>query len=49
VPACREKHPAIGIQYRESAEEAAEEADALVLVTEWQQFAGRDSGGSAKR
>ncbi|MGO4885274.1 MAG: UDP-glucose dehydrogenase family protein [Bryobacteraceae bacterium] len=49
MPACRENHPELRIQYCESAEDAAEEADALVLVTEWKQFASLDLGGLARR
>ena len=42
MPACRENHPELRIQYCASAEDAAQDADALVLVTEWKQFAGLD-------
>jgi UDPglucose 6-dehydrogenase len=49
MPACRENHPALRIQYCESAEDAARDADALVLVTEWKQFAGLDLGRLARR
>ena len=42
MKACRELHPALRIHYCESAREAAEDADALVLVTEWQEFARLD-------
>jgi hypothetical protein len=44
-----ENHPNLKIQYCESPQEAAEEADALVLVTEWKQFAGLDLADLAKR
>ena len=49
MPACRENHPELRIQYCASAEDAAQDADALVLVTEWKQFAGLDLAGLAKR
>ena len=49
MQACRENHPALRIQYCESAEDAAQDADALVLVTEWKQFAHLDLRGLAKR
>jgi UDPglucose 6-dehydrogenase len=49
MQACRELHPALRIQYCASPEEAAEDADALVLVTEWKQFAALDLGAVAKR
>jgi UDPglucose 6-dehydrogenase len=49
MQACKENHPGLKIQYCESAEEAAQGADALVLVTEWAQFAGLDLRGLAKR
>jgi UDPglucose 6-dehydrogenase len=49
MQACRENHPALRIQYCESAEDAAQDADALVLVTEWKQFAGLDLRGLAQR
>jgi UDPglucose 6-dehydrogenase len=48
MPACRVNYPALRIQYCESAEAAAQDADALVLVTEWKQFAGLDLRGLAK-
>jgi UDPglucose 6-dehydrogenase len=49
MQACRENHPALRIHYCESPEEAAEDADALVLVTEWKQFAALDLRNLAKR
>ncbi len=49
MQACRENHPNLKIQYCESAEETADEADALVLVTEWKQFAGLDLTALAGR
>jgi UDPglucose 6-dehydrogenase len=48
MQACRENHPVLRIKYCGSAEEAAQDADALVLVTEWRQFAGLDLRGLAK-
>ncbi|HVN02987.1 MAG TPA: UDP-glucose/GDP-mannose dehydrogenase family protein [Bryobacteraceae bacterium] len=48
MQACRENHPALRIQYCETAEEAAIDADALVLVTEWKQFARLDLPALAK-
>ena len=36
--ACREQHPELKIQYCKTAREAAKDADALVLVTEWKEF-----------
>jgi UDPglucose 6-dehydrogenase len=49
MQACRDGHPALRIQYCESPEDAAQDADALVLVTEWKQFAELDLRGLAKR
>ena len=49
MEACRESYPALRIQYCVSAEAAAQDADALVLVTEWKQFASLDLRGLAKR
>ena len=42
MPACRANHPDLKIQYCQSAEETADDADALVLVTEWKEFARLD-------
>ena len=42
MPACRQQHPQLKIRYCDSPEEMAEDADALVLVTEWQQFRSLD-------
>ncbi len=47
--ACRENHPGLRIQYCGSAEDAAQDADALVLVTEWKEFAALDLRDLAKR
>ncbi len=49
MQACREQHSSLRIQYCDSAEEAAHEADALVLVTEWRQFASLDLARLAGR
>jgi len=49
MPACRENHPELRIHYCESPEEAAGDADALVLVTEWKQFADLDLHDLAQR
>lgn len=38
MPACREQNPGLHVQYCGSALEAAADADAVVLVTEWQEF-----------
>jgi len=39
MDACRKLHPELKIRYCESAREVAVDADALVLVTEWNEFA----------
>jgi UDPglucose 6-dehydrogenase len=38
MPACRAQNPGLKMQYCESALEAVCEADAAVLVTEWEEF-----------
>jgi len=38
MPACQSQNPALNIQYCNSALEAVYEADAAVLVTEWDEF-----------
>jgi UDPglucose 6-dehydrogenase len=38
MPACRKQQPDLKIRYCESAQELAVDADALVLVTEWDEF-----------
>jgi UDPglucose 6-dehydrogenase len=38
MKACRELHPDLKIRYCDSPREVAEESDALVLVTEWNEF-----------
>jgi UDPglucose 6-dehydrogenase len=40
--ACREQRPELKIRYCDSPREVAANADALVLVTEWQEFRGLD-------
>jgi UDPglucose 6-dehydrogenase len=42
MSACRDQRPDLKIRYCESAKELAAEADALVVVTEWQQFRALD-------
>jgi UDPglucose 6-dehydrogenase len=42
MPACRAQNPALKIQYCESALAAVTEADAAVLVTEWNEFRDLD-------
>ena len=42
MPACRSQHPDVKIRYCDSPEELASGADALVLVTEWEQFRNLD-------
>jgi UDPglucose 6-dehydrogenase len=42
MAACREQRPDLKIRYAESALELAEDADALVVVTEWREFADLD-------
>ena len=39
MDACRNLHPELKIRYCESAMELAQDCDALVLVTEWKEFA----------
>jgi len=39
MDACREQHPGLKMQYCSSATHAADQADALLLVTEWPEFA----------
>ena len=42
MPACRAQNPELKIQYCESAFDAVHEADAAVLVTEWDEFRSLD-------
>ncbi|HVY91522.1 MAG TPA: UDP-glucose/GDP-mannose dehydrogenase family protein [Bryobacteraceae bacterium] len=39
MDACREQNPDLKVQYCSSAAQAAEQADALLLITEWPEFA----------
>lgn len=38
MDACKQQHPELKIRYCESPRDVAQDADALVLVTEWSQF-----------
>jgi UDPglucose 6-dehydrogenase len=42
IPACRRDHPDLTVIYAASAEEAAENSHALVLITEWEAFRHMD-------
>jgi UDPglucose 6-dehydrogenase len=42
MKACRREHPDLKIRYCDSPREAAADADALVVVTEWQEFRSLD-------
>ena len=42
MPACRERHPDLALNYCQDATEAVEQADALLLVTEWAEFGRLD-------
>ena len=46
---CRLQHPDLRISYCADAQSAAEHADALVLVTEWPEFASLDLADMASR
>jgi UDPglucose 6-dehydrogenase len=46
--ACRKQHPELKIQYCQSCIEAVTDADAVVIVTEWKEFAELDLAGLAK-
>jgi UDPglucose 6-dehydrogenase len=46
--ACREQRPDLKIRYCESVREVAEESDALVVVTEWEEFRRLDLAGLAR-
>jgi len=48
MAACREQRPDLRIRFCESALEVAADADALVLVTEWQEFRVLDLGTLAR-
>jgi len=47
--ACRAQHPELKIRYCDTAAEVADDADALVLVTEWNEFRALDLENLAKR
>ena len=47
--ACREQRPDLKIRYCESAGDLAQESDALVVVTEWQEFRTLDLASLAGR
>jgi len=49
VPACRAQHPELRIRYCDSAADLAEDADALVVVTEWDEFRTLDLADLASR
>jgi UDPglucose 6-dehydrogenase len=49
MTACREQNPDLRISYCADALSAAEDADALVLVTEWPEFGGLNLHAVAKR
>jgi UDPglucose 6-dehydrogenase len=49
MDACREQHPNLRICYCNDALSAAEHADALVLVTEWPEFADLNLANLATR
>jgi UDPglucose 6-dehydrogenase len=49
MTACREQHPDLRICYCDDPLSAAEHADALVLVTEWPEFAGLNLKQLAER
>jgi UDPglucose 6-dehydrogenase len=46
---CKQQHPDLRIHYAASAMDAAEEADAIVVVTEWKEFAALDLRSLADR
>jgi UDPglucose 6-dehydrogenase len=47
--ACKEQYPDLKLQYCTSAAHAAEQADAVLLVTEWPEFGLLDLADLAKR
>jgi len=49
MPACRAQNPELKIQYCESAFDAVRDADAVVLVTEWDEFRSLDLAQLASR
>jgi UDPglucose 6-dehydrogenase len=38
IEACRQQHPELKVEYAQSVVELAEDCDALVVVTEWEEF-----------
>jgi UDPglucose 6-dehydrogenase len=42
MDACRQQRPELRIRYCDSPREVAADANALVVVTEWQEFRGLD-------
>lgn len=49
IQACKEQRPDLKIRYCDSAQELAAETDALVVVTEWNEFRGLDLSELAKQ
>jgi len=49
MSACKEQRPDLKIRYCDSAQELAAEADALVVVTEWNEFRGLDLSALAQQ
>jgi len=49
MQACHAQHPELRIRYCDTPAELAEDADALVLVTEWNEFRELDLADLAKR
>jgi UDPglucose 6-dehydrogenase len=49
MTACQEQHPELKVQYCASAAQAADQADALLLVTEWPEFGRLDLADLATR
>jgi UDPglucose 6-dehydrogenase len=47
--ACREQYPDLRVHYCSGVAQAAEQADALLLVTEWAEFAELDLADLATR
>ena len=48
MPHCRRQYPELKIQYCDSALDAASGADALALITEWNEFRGLDLAALAR-
>jgi len=46
---CRREHPDLAIEYAETPLDAAQDADAVVLMTEWETFLHVDWGAVAER